>query len=47
MNEYMSYKTGEIVEGFRAVIKTAWQDFKNYHILNLRWGKFYPHYFEG
>lgn len=46
MNEYMSVRTGEIVEGFRAVVKTAWLDFKHYHILNLRWAKFSPHFFE-
>ena len=47
MNEYMSYKTGEIVTGIRAVIKTALSDFKHYHIINLRWGKFPPYFFEG
>ena len=47
LNEYMSYKTGEIVTGIRAVIKTAWIDLKYYHIINLRWGKFPPYFFEG
>lgn len=45
--EYMSHKTGEIVTGFRAVLKTIWTDFKYYHIINLRWGKFPPYFFEG
>ena len=46
MNQYMSIKTGEIVVGFSNVIKTALQDFKMYHILNFRWAKFPPEYFD-
>lgn len=47
MHEYVSIRTGEIVTGFRAVLKTVWEDFKHYHILNLKWARFSPYYFEG
>ena len=40
MHEYVSMMTGEIVEGIPAMIKTIWQDFKYYHILNVRWARF-------
>ena len=44
MREYVSLDTGEIVEGILAVIKTAFEDFIYYHIVNLRWKIFSPHF---
>ena len=44
MREYVSLDTGEIVEGILAVIKTAFEDLIYYHIVNLRWKIFSPHF---
>ena len=45
-DEYVSMITGEIVEGFPAVIKAIISDFKHYHFINLRWARFSSHYLE-
>lgn len=40
MREYVSIKTGEIVTGIPAVIKTIFEDFLNYHIVNVLWKRY-------
>ena len=46
MNQYVSLRTGEIVDGFINVIITVFTELFRYRIINLRWEKFTPHYFD-
>lgn len=35
--KYMSITTGEVVENLSDVIRVTISDFKNYHLINLKW----------